>query len=360
MSERALRFLAPRQLAVLDVDAPTPGPDDALVAPRFVGLCGTDAKLLDGSLAYFAIAASAYPVQPGHEWSGVVVRSGRPDLPPGTPVIGDPIVGCRVCDVCAVGPETHCNERREQGVRGDLPGAASTLIAFPDRNLHRVPDGVPLDHAALAEPTVTVMEGIARLGAAAASGAEVMVIGAGTLGLIAAQLLVDRGCAVSVAVRGRTAGERAERAGARALQLGNGSAYPSAAFDGVVEASGGVDATAIGLEALRPGGTIAVLGVPPGRIPGLDLVTMIVRDLTMTGCLNGPGRYEDALNAIRDGRVQADLIVDAVIPLVDAASAFGIMADRSRLRPKVMLSVTPGESFPVRRATLAREDVHLS
>jgi len=89
----ALRFTGPRAASVVESEPPEPAPGEVLVAPRYVGLCGTDLELLTGVMPYFAAGQASYPIQPGHEVSGVVVESG-------TQVMIDPGTGCGACAAC--------------------------------------------------------------------------------------------------------------------------------------------------------------------------------------------------------------------------------------------------------------------
>src|SRR4051812_16699166 len=119
---RALQFRKPQTAAVVDVEPPRPGPGEAVVAPRYVGLCGTDLELFTGTMPYFAEGHAAFPIQPGHEVAAVVVSAPAGGPEPGSRVLVDPVVGCGGCRACGTGIQVRCSERRELGVRGGLPG----------------------------------------------------------------------------------------------------------------------------------------------------------------------------------------------------------------------------------------------
>ena len=89
---RALRFTAPGAACAVELDPPARSATEALVSPRYAGLCGTDLELFTGVMPYFATGVASYPIQPGHEVAGTVVEGG--DLPPGTEVMIDPVFGC--------------------------------------------------------------------------------------------------------------------------------------------------------------------------------------------------------------------------------------------------------------------------
>lgn len=335
---RALRFTGANQVRLETQPYPVPEIGEVVVAPSYVGICGTDLELLEGTMPYFAQGSASYPLQPGHEWSGVIVESADPEPPPGTRVVGDPIIGCGRCDVCKSGPATHCPDHIEMGIRGGVPGAAAEAVAVPISNLHRIPESVSLEEAVLAEPAVTVLAGLERMGPV--EGRRVLVVGAGTLGLIAIQLLIARGAEVRIAEEQKSREEHAASLGA--LPLTDPDALSSApGFDAVVEAAGSAAAARLAITAVASGGQVIALGIPPGPVDGFDLANVVLKDATIHGILNGPGQYENALEAIAHGELRAGEIIDAVYALEEYEAAFARLRERERPRPKVLLRLTP-------------------
>ncbi len=340
---RALTFRGPGSAEVGPRPAPTAGPGMTLVAPRFVGICATDIELRDGTHPYFAMGVARFPLQPGHEWSGVVVQSDDPALAPGTPVVADPEVSCgRVdCEFCTAGHIPWCPDRQEIGCRGHLDGAAAELVSLPTRNLHRVPDGVDLRDAVLAEPAATVFGGLHRVGGV--RGKRALVIGAGTIGLIAAQVLRAEGAEVTVAMR--RPGRASALAGFETIVVEDAERDPlPAGFPVVMNAAGTASAITLGLRALANGGQLALLGVPAEPVDHVDVASILHKDATIHGVLNytsgGPALFERALDALASGVIDGSMVIDAVIPLADAESALARSAMPDRPRPKVLLGVT--------------------
>jgi threonine dehydrogenase-like Zn-dependent dehydrogenase len=329
---RALEFTGPGTAQVAEVEPPARADGEVLVAPRYVGLCGTDVELLSGVMPYFAAGVARYPLRPGHEVAGIVFEGGA--LPPGTGVVIDPVVGCGACAACAAGVATRCADRRELGVRLGMPGGACELVAVPEANLHPVPDGVRLREAVLVEPGVTALNAVDRLGAVA--GERVAVIGAGTLGLLAAQLLVARGADVDVVVIEPERTALAERAGARPVPAVTPDAYA-----GVIEAAGVPAAVHAALAAVAPGGRVAIVGVQGGHVDGVDVNALVLKDASLHGVLNGPGLYGRLLDELAAGRLDGDLLIDAEFELADAAAALARLQEPARRAPKVLLRVGP-------------------
>ena len=339
---RRLAFTAPGRAEVQTVPAPASGPGLTLVAPAFVGICATDIELRDGTHPYYGQGVARYPLQPGHEWSGTVVESPDPALPPGARVVADPEVSCgrSDCPFCSSGRTPWCPDRCEIGCRGGLDGGAAELVAMPTRNLRIVPATVSLRDAVLAEPAVTVLGGLHRVGPI--DDARVLVVGAGTIGLIAAQVLRADGVAVTVAVRRHNRDEAL--AGFDVLVADRDDAgAASGQFPVVLVAAGTPSSVRFGLRALANGGRLALLGVPGAPMDDVDVATILHKDATIFGVLNastgGPRLFARCLDLLEAGVIDGSRIVDRVYPLGDADAALARSEDAERPRPKVLLEV---------------------
>lgn len=328
---RALHFTAPGEARLVDVDPPQEGPGEALVAPRYVGLCGTDLELFEGTMPYLAEGTARYPIQPGHEVSGIVV-SGPPSGPPaGTEVLIDPVVGCGACASCTAGLQVRCPDRRELGLRNGLSGGACELVAAPVANLHEIPPAVGLRAATLVEPGVTALNAVERLGWV--EGRSVLVLGAGTLGLIAAQLLIDRGAAVDVLVVEREREALVEAFGATVVRRTEGT-YPL-----VIEAAGSADAARLAVRAVEAGGTVALAGVQPAPVDGFDLNEVVLKDATVRGVLNGPGLFDRMLGELANATVDAEAMIGGEFELAEVEAALATLRTPGRAAPKVLFRI---------------------
>jgi threonine dehydrogenase-like Zn-dependent dehydrogenase len=163
----------------------------------------------------------------------------------------------------------------------------------------------------------------------------VAVVGAGTLGLVAAQAARARGADVLVVEPRKEARELAASLGLVAVERPDGSHGES--FDVVVEASGSTVGlvSAIGLAA--SGGRVAQLGTPHHAVDGVPVADLVVRDLSVVGVLSGVGHWEELVDLVVAGHVDLDAMVDRVVPLEDVRSAYERLADPLRVRPKVLL-----------------------
>ena len=163
---------------------PTLSSSEVLVAPILTGICGTDLEIIHGKIdpAYVI-----YPVVIGHEWCGRVLEIGADvdSISVGDRIVVEGIIPCGHCFECTSGNSNRCTTYDEIGFT--RPGAAAELIKAPARLVHKIADSVSNESAALVEPTSVVTQGILK--AAPKVGARVLVIGDGTIALIAARLI---------------------------------------------------------------------------------------------------------------------------------------------------------------------------
>jgi alcohol dehydrogenase len=307
---RALRWDGSRLTLARDVPDPVRRPGEALVRVALAGICRTDVEITRGYLAFRGV--------PGHEWVGRVLDADDVRLV-GRRVVGEINLACGSCPACAAGLARHCPTRRVLGIVG-ADGAFAERVVVPARNLHLVPDALPDEAAVFTEPLAAAFEILEQLGDV--SGRRAAVLGAGKLGLLAAQVLRAAGAEVGVVTR------RAETA-TRARRLGLGTAERGAAHDLVVDATGAPEGLAAALDLVRPRGTI-VLKTTVAAEHRLDLARAVVDEVTIVGSRCGP--FAPALAALAGGRVSVAPLVDAVFPLDEAVAAFGRAATPGTLK----------------------------
>lgn len=320
-----------------------PGPElgHVLVAPTTVGLCGTDLELLHGTASYVRDGRTTLPHVFGHEWVGrVVAIAGNcrysQQLNIGDRVVGQTMISCGGCRACQRGRRNECSELKETGLYGQQ-GAAAEYIRLPAQTLTVVPPGVDDLAAALVEPAVTVLAGLDKVGVF--PGERVLVMGTGTIGLLAVQMV--RRVAGTVDVVG------IDDAGiGTALRMGAEHAFePGQAKDGsydvVIEASGSTPALLEALRLVDVGGRIAAIGVPSNPLPSVDAAELVLRGVTMVGVRHGLDYYERTLRLFAEGVLTAKGMIAGVFPLERADEAFDLLENGRRAAPKVALSLPP-------------------
>lgn len=298
---RALIWDGERLRFVADAPAPSVVDGTVLVRVRLAGICSTDLQILRGYMGFRGIL--------GHEVVGEVV-TGDASLA-GRRVVAEINFACRRCADCRAGRERHCAARSVMGIL-DADGAFAELLRVPIANLHAVPDDVPDRHAVFAEPLAAAFRAAEQT--AHLEGGRSLVIGAGKLGLLVAQVLAARGDVVAVVTRNARA-----RAVVAELGLEPLDARPAArSFDLVVEASGSADGLAEAVACVRPLGAIVLKTTVAAR-HDVDLAPLVINEVTVIGSRCGP--FPPALAALRAESVRVEPLIDAELPLEDGIAA---------------------------------------
>jgi L-iditol 2-dehydrogenase len=334
---RALVVEQPERISLVARDDLAPGPDEVVIAPAACGLCGTDLELLYGLVDP---AFARYPLTLGHEWSGVVRQVGArvERVAPGDRVVAECIVPCGHCPRCRAGATNTCETYDELGFTRE--GGASDEVVVPARLVHRLAPGVSLVDAALTEPAAVVMRGYEK--ATPEPGERVLVIGDGTIALLAAHLATLWSPA-EIVVRGlRPAQEPlALAAGATSFTVTDDESL-TGAFDLVVEAAGATAAMVRAIESARRGGRVLLLGLPPtGRVLELPADLLVNNDLTVSASFGyTSAAWARVVSLLNAGRITPGRIVTHRFPLDRFADAFDALAGGEGPRGKVLLEMT--------------------
>jgi L-iditol 2-dehydrogenase len=290
-----------------------PGPGQVALEVAAAGVCGTDLHIWLGEYD------SVPPVTMGHEVCGTVAEVGESVDGGwlGARVAVETFFStCGVCPYCRAGRLSVCAQRRSIGTHVD--GGFAPRLVLPARNLHRVPEALSDAAAALSEPLACVCNSLLDPPAVQA-GDEVLVIGPGAIGLIAAQ--VARGCGGRVTVRGTERdGPRLALAGELGFETSETGAAPEA--DVVVECSGAGPGIADALRAARRRGRVVQMGLRGAdvQVP-YDLICF--HELTVTaGFASNPGSWRRAMALLEAGAVALEPLVSEVVPLRDWRRAF--------------------------------------
>ena len=320
----ALVHTAPMVLEYVDRDTPAIGAADVLLRVKAVAICGSDVHGYTGSTG-----RRIPPIVMGHEAAGVVeaVGADATTWQPGDRVTFDSTVYCNECAECRLGHINLCLNRQIFGVSAPAfrrDGAMAEFLAVPNWLLHRIPDGVSFEEAALVEPAAVAMHA-ARI-TPIDPGAVVVVVGAGAIGLLALQAARIRGAGTVVVMDVR------EERLALARQLGadvvinSGSGDPAKALRAatgkatapvVFEAVGIGKTVQLATELTAPGGSLTLIGNVQQ-----NLQLIISKELTIRGSAASAGEYPICIAMIADGRLKTAPLISRTMRLADGQAAF--------------------------------------
>ena len=330
---RAARVNENGQLEVQEVARPSPGPGEALVKIEACGVCGSDLHL-------YRSGGMLPGLTPGHEMAGHVAATGSEigGLPDGERVAVEPLRSCGTCAPCRAGRDSQCRRLQLHGIH--LPGGFAEYVVVPAERLFPLPESLPPAVAAMAEPTAVAVHGLVR--GDFQKDQRVLVLGAGAVGLVS--LIVARSLGageVWITARHPHQAELAHTLGATRVLSEEEASMAALAelgqqtdFDLVIETVGGeADTLRTGTAALRPGGTISVLGLFLEPTP-IDAFPLLLKEanLHFSNCYHHPSKGDvDFRRAIEILEKEAESFARLSthrLPLDDIARAFEIAAQK--------------------------------
>ncbi len=336
---RAIVFSGRGQSSLEDVPDPIPGPRDVVVRVEAVGICGTDIHVLDGEFA-----PTVFPIIPGHETSGVVEAVGDEvtELASGDRVSVDPTLTCGECSFCSVGRGNLCENWNGAGV-ARTNGSTAELMVMPVRNVHRLDDEVDLALAAMVEPLSCAIRGYDLL--PRRMGEHYLIYGAGTMGLMMAQLAPRAGAAsVTVVDRNPARLDVAEEVGVTQVALSADEVRRPGGWEVVIDCTGVVPAIEDALGRVRRGGTFQQFGVAPTDAKASFSPFRVYNDeLTIAGSMAVLNTYGRAVELFAAGAINAERMVSHAFTLDDYDQAVEMFREgtgrKLQVRPQSTESV---------------------
>jgi 2-desacetyl-2-hydroxyethyl bacteriochlorophyllide A dehydrogenase len=337
---KAALLNGPRTFAIRDVEQPHPGPGEALVRMRSVGVCGSDLHFYRGE----------FPLPPGfilgHECCGEVVAlgDGVAGFSVGDRVALELFKVCLTCTKCRTGEYQHCPSRKAFGL--NAPGGLQEYLVVPAYTMYRLPDEIEFALGALLEPLTVNVHGMRLVDLR--FGDRVAVLGAGTIGLMGVAAARAMGATyVAATARHQHQKEMALALGADAVfdATAAGIGKMNAAVGGadvVVETVGGhADTLAHALTLVAVGGRISVLGAFTQPVQ-IHPIMFFLKEPRIVGsnCYGRGGRLSDYELSIEIMRRQPDLFRRAItheFGIDDVAQAYATADDKSSGAIKVQV-----------------------
>lgn len=337
----ASRLYGVGDLRVAAEPDPLPAPAGwSLLAVTSVGICGSDLHwFTEGGIGETRIA---HPVVPGHEFAAVALTGSHA----GRRVAVDPAIPCGSCESCRSGYRNLCPTVRFAG-HGELDGAMRERLLWPDHLLHPLPDELSDDAGALLEPLGVAMHAVAL--AHVHPGSDVLVVGAGPIGVLAVQVARQSGARSVFAVdplahRRATALSNGADAAWSPLEAQEGvlGATHGLGVDAVIEMAGTDAAIETAVTAARPGARVALGGIPSQDRSSFLASTARRKGLTFAMVRRMNDTYPRAID-LATTAIDLDTLVSARYPLAAAPAAFAAAALRDS--DKIVVSVVTPDSL---------------
>ena len=315
-----------------EVPLPVPAPEEVLVRVRRIGVCGSDIHVYHGKHPY-----TSYPVVQGHEFSAEV---------DGALVTAPPQITCGQCPLCRRGQYHICERLKVMGFQA--PGVAQEFVALPRSLVMRLPESFTPELGALVEPVAVAVHALGR--ARDVSGLQVLVLGAGPIGNLVAQVARWRGASrVVITEISDYRLEIARQCGIERCVDARGEAFDErirAEFDGsapdvTLECVGSEETANQAIRLARKGSTIVVAGVFADR-PRIDLGLVQDRELRLVGTLMYQHHdYTDAIRCLAESGVITQPLLTVSFPFLEYPDAYRFIdANRDRVM-KVMINLDP-------------------
>jgi len=329
---KAAVIVQPGEIALESVPDPTPGVRDVVVRVAGCGICGTDLHIMDGEFA------PAYPIVPGHEFTGEVVEVGREvtDVRVGDSVAVDPSLYCGECYYCKRARGNLCENWNAIGVT--RAGGAAEYALAPAKNCFRLPDGVDLADAALIEPLSCAVRGFDVL--PRRLGEHYLIYGAGTMGLMMMELAKRAGAAtVSMVDLNPDRLATAELLGCSAVADRADELARPRGWDLVIDCTGVEAAIADGLGRVGRGGTFLQFGVAAyGARATIEPYKIYNQEITITGSMAVLHSFERAGELFAAGVLRPDVLISHRFPLDGYADAMAQF--RAGVGRKIQITAT--------------------
>jgi alcohol dehydrogenase len=294
-----------------DVPEPTRTGDQALLKIQRAGICNTDLELIAGYMSFSGIL--------GHEFVGEVIEGSYN----GQRVVGEINVADGTCDFCQRGIPSQCRHRTTVGIAGH-PGAFADYLALTSRNLHVVPDEVSDDAAVFVEPLAAALQVIEAVHITPRD--RVIVIGAGKLGMLVAQVVKLVAADLVVVVRRERQARLLQQWGITAVERSDLSPQRAQV---VVDCTGSAEGFAQALELVEPRGTIVLKSTYVG-IPQANLTCVAVDEIRVVG--SRCGSFDGALRLLKRQLVDVESLIEGRYAVSDGLAAFDHAAQPGALK----------------------------
>ena len=313
-----------KKLELSEMERPVSQNGSVVFKVESAGICGSDIHNWDNGAPKGLVL--------GHEFSGIVVDPGsREDLQVGDRITGLPISPCGVCEACKNGNPQYCFKTWDEAVGLALtnPGGYAEYSSCRPDYVKKLPDNVTFDEGCMVEPSAVSLHAVNL--ADVKVGDRVLVVGAGIIGLMAAEFAKKNGASyVAMVEVNSKRGEKAKTYGfvdeyfdAKDEKLVDKLMEVSlGGFDKVIECCGNSAAVSEAIMAVKPGGTVVLVGVSSAPVT-VPLVVSVLREVKLQGAIAyTETEFEDVIRLISEKIIDVEKYIDARVGLDMAQESF--------------------------------------
>jgi len=319
---------------VKDIPKPRPAPDEVLIKVKSAAICGSDLGIYHYTSAY---SKMKLPVVLGHEFSGEIMELGKEvtGYEKGDRVLSESVKACGVCEFCKKGMSNLCDASTLFGIHTD--GGFAEYITVPYKLLHKIPDGMTYDQAALVEPLSNAVHFVRDLTPFKIDD-YVVVQGCGPIGLFSAQLFKLGGARVLVTGLSvdKLRFEIAEKLGLETLNIETESLEERVmkdtggkGADTAFVAVGAPPAIKQATQIIKKRGLVTVIGIF-GKEVQLDMTWVVRREIKIHGAYDAkPVNFPQSIDLINRGLVDVDSVLTHKLSLDQAEEGFKVALDKT-------------------------------
>lgn len=326
------KLVAPKKFIIEEVDIPKPALNEVLIKVKACGICGTDLHAYYGEHPFIS-----YPIVPGHEFSGIVEKTGEH-------VVVEPLLTCGKCYNCKIGRYNICNDLKVIGCQTD--GAFAQYIAIPINKVFSIPKDMSFEEATFVEPTAVGIHAIKK--ADNIKGERIIIMGAGPIGLITLQLSKIFGAKeiiITDILNSRL--KLAKEFGAtyainiREIDLVKWvyDTFGRDGIDKVFECVGGNQNITINqaINLTRKGTKIILIGVFKRSLP-IEINLIQDRELEIVGSLVYTSNdFSEAIDLLYKKKINVNRLISKVLPLEKVEDAMKMLVEEKERNIKIIL-----------------------
>ena len=336
---KAVAIKGVRQFEIKDIPEPKSDGKKVIIEVSKAGICGSD--------IHYWVNGEPKGLVMGHEFAGVVVDPGdRLDLVKGDRVTALPISPCGECEACRNGDVQFCPKTWNEavGLSIDNPGGLTSKIAIRSDMVIKVPDNVTDEEVAMVEPLAVGLHA-AHLGRIAV-GDDVLVIGAGIIGLASAEFAKKEGASyVAITETNKARGEKAVDLGVADEYydatdkdlVENLMAKTNGGFDVVIECVGNGAAVNSAISMVKPGGIVVLVGVATDAVPTYTVMA-VMKELVVQGAIAYTyNEFKSCIDLISRKQVDVLKFVDDIVPLERVQEAYERLTSGTDAAVKILV-----------------------